>query len=170
MHVWARPCTHIVCEPRFPLSPHISYTRDCHAALAGEDASSGCYGLWAGQLQPWIETLLKVINFAREPRLGPEISSRACRRVSPRPCHWVLFTCLYLQTMVWTHAHRRNCFRHTVLRMLRATKFIWKLNLKKGTQTTNTHTHTHLGVLIYHTTNRKTTLCACMCVCVCVKR
>ena len=34
--------------------------------------------------------LLKVMNVTREPRLGPEISSRACRWVSPRPCHWAL--------------------------------------------------------------------------------
>jgi len=34
----------------------------------------------------WI--LFKVINFALVPRLGPEINSRACLWVSPRPCHW----------------------------------------------------------------------------------
>ena len=34
----------------------------------------------------WI--LFKVINFAVVPRLGPEINSRDCLWVSPRPHHW----------------------------------------------------------------------------------
>jgi hypothetical protein len=35
----------------------------------------------------WI--LLRFISFALVPRLGPEINSRACLWVSPRPRHWV---------------------------------------------------------------------------------
>jgi hypothetical protein len=31
------------CEPRFPPSPHITYTMDCPAVLVGKGASSGCY-------------------------------------------------------------------------------------------------------------------------------
>ena len=45
MHVWVRPKPHIHKEygPRFPQSPHISYTMDCPAVLVGRDAASGCY-------------------------------------------------------------------------------------------------------------------------------
>jgi hypothetical protein len=47
----------------------------------------------------WI--LLKVKNFALVPRLGPEISSRACFWVFPRPCHWA--SC-------WLTNQRRSLF------------------------------------------------------------
>jgi len=50
MHVWVRPKPHFHKEhgPRFPPSPHISYTMDCPAVLKGRDAASGCYGQWVG--------------------------------------------------------------------------------------------------------------------------
>ena len=51
-------------------------------------------------------SLLKVMNFAREPRLGPEISSRACRWVSPRPCHWAL---------CWLSSQRRSLWHSYLL-------------------------------------------------------
>ena len=77
-HVWVspKPRTHIECEPRFSLPPRTSYTTGCQSALVGRDISS----------LDWI--LLKVINFALVPRLRPEINSRACFWVSPRPRHW----------------------------------------------------------------------------------
>jgi len=57
MPVWVKPKSHIRKEygPRFPPSPHISYTMDCPAVLKGRDAASGCYVQWVGQLlPPWI--------------------------------------------------------------------------------------------------------------------
>ena len=104
-----RPHTHTVCEPRFPVSPHTSCTRDCHAALAGGDASSGWPVSWPVTTLDWI--LLKVKNFALVPRLGPEISSRACRWVSPRPCHWAL---------CWLTNQRRSLFCKSRLETPRA--------------------------------------------------
>ena len=38
-----KPHIHKEYGPRFPPSPHISYTMDCPAVLEGRDAASGCY-------------------------------------------------------------------------------------------------------------------------------
>ena len=59
----------------------------------------------------WI--LLKVKNFALVPRLGPEISCRACRWISPRPCHWAL---------CWLTSQRRSLFCKSRLETPRAYK------------------------------------------------
>jgi len=50
-HVWVTPKlhTHKECGPRFIPLLHTSYTVDCHAALVGEDVSSGYYVQWEGQ-------------------------------------------------------------------------------------------------------------------------
>jgi len=39
------------------------------------------------------------MNFAREPRLGPEISSRACRWVSPRSCKCSPYEAMFVVPM-----------------------------------------------------------------------
>jgi hypothetical protein len=56
MHVWVMPKPQIHKEygPRFPASPHISYTMDCPAVLIGRDATSRCYDQWVGQLLTWM--------------------------------------------------------------------------------------------------------------------
>jgi len=68
----------------------------------------------------WI--LLKVINFALVPRLGPKMSSRACLWVSPRPRHWAL-CCLILYdfpnaSIIQSVCHRCELFESGSINMV----------------------------------------------------
>jgi hypothetical protein len=64
---------------------HTSYTMDCLTAPLSRDVFSGCYGQVRRPVTALDCVLLKDRNLALASRQGPEINSRACLWVFPRP-------------------------------------------------------------------------------------